>query len=220
MSVRVLLAEDHPMFREGLRALLESLDDVQVVGAYETGEQVVEAAAATPVDVVVVDLEMPGEGGLAAAARLVRLQPAPRVLVLTAHDDDAAVYAALRLGAHGYLLKSATPDELGRAVLSVAQGTGVYADSVVQRITRHVSTGGRAGPSSVFPELTDRERQVLDLMARGWSNSHIADHFVLSLKTVRNHVSAVLAKLSASTRTEAVVLARRAGLGEEAAPGR
>lgn len=215
MTVRVLLAEDHPMFREGLRALLDTLDGVDVVGAYETGEQVVEAASNEQVDVVVLDLEMPGEGGLVAAARLARLSPAPRVLVLTAHDDDAAVYSALRHGAHGYLLKSATPDELGRAVLSVAQGTGVYASSVVDRITRHVSTGGRASTAVVFPQLTEREHQVLDLMARGWSNSHIADHFVLSLKTVRNHVSAVLGKLGAASRSEAVVQARRAGLGEE-----
>lgn len=215
MTVRVLLAEDHPMFREGLRALLETLDGVEVVGAYETGEQVVEAAQAVPVDVVVLDLEMPGEGGLAAAARLAKLTPAPRVLVLSAHDDDAAVYTALRHGAHGYLMKSASPEELTRAVLSVAAGTGVYSATVVERITRHVSTGGRQTSAAVFPQLTDRERQVLDLMARGWSNSHIADHFVLSLKTVRNHVSAVLAKLDATSRTEAVVLARRAGLGEE-----
>lgn len=215
MTVRVLVAEDHPMFREGLKALLDTLDGVEVVGAFATGEEVVEAARSAPADVVMLDLEMPGEGGLVAAAQLAKLTPAPRVLILTAHDDDAAVYTALRHGAHGYLLKSASPDELTRAVLSVAAGTGVYSTSVVERITRHVSAGGRQSHAAVFPQLTDRERQVLDLMARGWSNSHIADHFVLSLKTVRNHVSSVLAKLGATSRTEAVVAARKAGLGEE-----
>jgi DNA-binding NarL/FixJ family response regulator len=123
------------------------------------------------------------------------------------------VYAALRAGAHGYVLKSATTEEIVRAVQTVAHGDGLFSGSVVERISRHIATGGRASARSPFPELTQRETEVLELMAQGHSNTYIADHFVLSLKTVRNHVSNILAKLGAGTRAEAMVKARQAGFG-------
>jgi DNA-binding NarL/FixJ family response regulator len=211
--VRVLIAEDHPMFRDALRATLTLTGEFEVVAAVGTGEAAVTGAVRRTPDVVVMDLEMPGGGGVAATAEILRQLPATRILVLTSYDEDRLVYAALRAGAHGYVLKSATSEEIVRAVQTVAHGDGLFAGSVVERINRHLATGGRASVPSPFPELTQREREILELMAQGHSNAYIADHFVLSLKTVRNHVSAVLAKLGVSTRAEAVVKARQAGLG-------
>jgi DNA-binding NarL/FixJ family response regulator len=210
--VRVLIAEDHPMFRDALRATLSLTGEFEVVAAVGTGEDAVTGAVRRTPDVVVMDLEMPG-GGVVATAEILRQLPATRVLVLTSYDEDRLVYAALRAGAHGYVLKSATSEEIVRAVQTVAHGDGLFAGSVVERISRHLATGGRASVPSPFPELTQREREILELMAQGHSNAYIADHFVLSLKTVRNHVSAVLAKLGVSTRAEAVVKAHQAGLG-------
>jgi DNA-binding NarL/FixJ family response regulator len=211
--VRVLIAEDHPMFRDALQATLTLTGEFEVVAAVGTGEDAVTGAVVRTPDVVVMDLEMPGGGGVAATAEILRQLPATRILVLTSYDEDRLVYAALRAGAHGYVLKSATSEEIVRAVQTIAHGDGLFAGSVVARISRHLATGGRASVPSQFPELTPREREILDLMSQGHSNAYIADHFVLSLKTVRNHVSAVLAKLGVSTRAEAVVKARQAGLG-------
>ena len=214
--VRVLIAEDHPMFRDALQATLTLTGEFEVVAAVGTGEDAVTGAVRRTPDVVVMDLEMPGGGGVAATAEILRQLPATRILVLTSYDEDRLVYAALRAGAHGYVLKSATSEEIVRAVQTVAHGDGLFAGSVVERINRHLATGGRASVPSPFPELTQREREILELMAQGHSNAYIADHFVLSLKTVRNHVSAVLAKLGVSTRVEAVVNARQAGFGTQA----
>jgi DNA-binding NarL/FixJ family response regulator len=210
--VRVLVAEDHPMFRDALQATLTLAGGFEVAAVGSGEDAVAEALRRTP-DVVVMDLEMPGAGGVAATAEILRQLPTTRILVLTSYDEDRLVYAALRAGAHGYVLKSATTEEIVRAVQTVAQGDGLFAGSVVERISRHMATGGRASGPSPFPELTQREREILELMAQGHSNAYIADHFVLSLKTVRNHVSNVLAKLGASTRAQTVVKARQAGLG-------
>jgi DNA-binding NarL/FixJ family response regulator len=216
--VRVLIAEDHPMFRDALRATLTLAGGFEVVAAVGSGEDAVTEAIRRTPEVVVMDLEMPGGGGVAATAEILRQLPTTRILVLTSYDEDRLVYAALRAGAHGYVLKSATTEEIVRAVQAVAQGDGLFSGSVVERISRHLATAGRASSPSPFPELTQREREILELMAQGHSNAYIADHFVLSLKTVRNHVSNVLAKLGASTRAQAVVKARQAGLGSQTQP--
>jgi DNA-binding NarL/FixJ family response regulator len=211
--VSVLVAEDHPMFRDALQTTLTLAGGFEVVAVVGSGEDAVAEALRRTPDVVVMDLEMPGTGGVAATAEILRQLPATRILVLTSYDEDRLVYAALRAGAHGYVLKSATTEEIVRAVQAVAQGDGLFAGSVVERISRHLASGGRASGPSPFPELTQREREILELMAQGHSNAYIADHFVLSLKTVRNHVSNILAKLGTSTRAEAVVKAHQAGLG-------
>jgi DNA-binding NarL/FixJ family response regulator len=211
--ISVLVAEDHPMFRDALQTTLTMAGGFEVVAAVGSGEDAVTEAIHRTPDVVVMDLEMPGSGGVAATAEILRQLPTTRILVLTSYDEDRLVYAALRAGAHGYVLKSATTEEIVRAVQTVAHGDGLFAGSVVERITRHLASGGRASGPSPFPELTQREREVLELMAQGHSNTYIADHFVLSLKTVRNHVSNILAKLGTSTRAEAMVKARQAGLG-------
>jgi DNA-binding NarL/FixJ family response regulator len=210
--VRVVIAEDHPLFREALTALLAGEPDSTVVATTDTVTGLLDAAATHAPDVAVVDLSLADGSALAGLDRLMALAPTCRVLVLSSAADDAAVYAALRAGAHGYLLKSSTPAEIARAVRTVAAGDGVYDGSVVERITRHLVTGGRASSSAVFPQLSDRERDVLALIAQGLSNPEIADHYVLSLKTVRNHVSNILTKLGVATRAEAIVAAREAGL--------
>lgn len=209
MTVRVLLVEDHPMYGAGLRATLDGDPRLTVVGL--VGDLASASAAVHDLlpDVLVLDLSLPDGSGLTLLGEVAARTP---VLVLTSHDDDQHVYAALRAGARGYLVKTAAADELVRAVHDVAAGSGVFAASVVERITRHVASGGRASHDELFPELSPRERDVLRLIAKGHSNAYIADHFVLSLKTVRNHVSNVLMKIGASSRAEAVARARDAGL--------
>lgn len=212
MTVRVLLVEDHPMYGEGLRASLSADPEISVTGLARTAAEGSAAVRADAPDVLVVDLGLPDASGLTLVGQVVAEQPDVGVLVLTSYDDDAHVYAALRAGARGYLVKSAEGEELVRAVRTVAAGDGVFSGSVVERITRHVATGGRASSGGPFPMLTGREREVLQLMAQGHSNAYIADHFVLSLKTVRNHVSNVLTKIGARSRSEAVARARDEGL--------
>jgi|BarGraNGADG00312_2_1021985.scaffolds.fasta_scaffold04740_2 DNA-binding NarL/FixJ family response regulator len=210
--IRVLIAEDHPLFRDGLEALLEGLPDVTVVDTTDTADGLVSLVGRCSPDLAIVDLSLADGNALGTLEQLHRIRPSCRILVLTSSDDDASVFAALRSGIHGYLLKSSTPEEIVRAVMAISAGDGVYDGAVVERITRHVATGGRASSSGVFPQLSQRERDVLALIARGMSNAEIADHYVLSLKTVRNHVSNVLTKLGAATRAEAIVAGREAGL--------
>jgi DNA-binding NarL/FixJ family response regulator len=220
-SVRVLIADDHPVFRDGVRALLESAGFV-VVGEAGTGDEAVRLAAETTPDVVLMDLHMPGGGGVAATERIVRQGAAPprdgpraggpAVLVLTMFDDDAGVHGAIRAGASGYVLKDAHQDALLRAIRSVAAGEAVFGAAVASRVLAHLGAGDRHG-ALAFPQLTVRELDVLDLVARGENNATIARRLALTDKTVRNYLSSILVKLQAADRAEAIVLAREAGLG-------
>jgi DNA-binding NarL/FixJ family response regulator len=214
MSTRIIVAEDHPMFRDALEALLNGIPDFDVVSTTGTVEGLLANAVHSAPDVAVVDLSLADGNALSALDRLRDIAPACRILVLTSSDDDAAVYSALRAGARGYLLKSSSPAEISRAVRTLADGDGVFDGAVVDQINRHLTTGGRASSTAVFPQLSARERDVLELIARGLSNPEIADHYVLSLKTVRNHVSNVFTKLGVATRAQAIVVAREAGLGQ------
>ena len=210
-GVRVLIADDHPVFRDGLRALLESAGLV-VVGEAGTGDEAVRLAAEATPDVVLMDLHMPGGGGVAATERIVRQAGGPAVLVLTMFDDDAGVHGAIRAGASGYILKDAHQDALLRAIRSVAAGEAVFGAGVASRVLAHLGAGDRHG-ALAFPQLTARELDVIDLVARGENNAAIAGRLALSDKTVRNHLSNILVKLHAADRAEAIVLAREAGLG-------
>lgn len=212
---RVVIVDDHPTFLRGLRAVLERLDDVEVVGEARSGEEALEVCATVSPDVVVMDLQMPGIGGLEATRRLLRDTTDVHVLVLTMNHADESVYAALRAGARGYLLKDAAPDEIAAGVRSVATGTAVYGPAVAARIASFFA-GGQ--PTRPFPELTDREREVLDLLASGMDNATIARRLHLSVKTIRNVVSAVLGKLQAADRTEAALRARDVGMGSVDGP--
>ena len=211
--IRVLLAEDHPMFRDGLAALLSGLPDVDMLDTVDTVAALEAAVERLDPDVAVVDLALADGNALPALARLRASAPTCGLLVLTTAEDDESVDSALRAGARGYLLKSALPEEIVRAVRTVHSGDGVYAGAVVDRLTRQLNAPSRTAAAAAFPRLTERESEILSLMARGLSNAQIADTFVLSLKTVRNHVSNVLTKLGGPTRAEAIVRAREAGLG-------
>lgn len=207
---RAVIVDDHPTFRKGLRAVLDRLDDVEVVGEAATGEEALEVCAAVSPDVVIMDLVMPGMGGVETTRRMLRSTSGVHVLVLTMNHADESVYAALRAGARGYLLKDAAPDEIAAAVRTVATGTAVYGPAVAARIATFFAATDSPRP---FPELTDREREVLDLLAAGMDNAAIARRLHLAVKTIRNVVSAVLGKLQAADRTEAALRAREVGMG-------
>ncbi len=210
MSVRVVLADDHPMYRFGLRAVLDASPEVEVVGEAADGAELLALVARHAPDVVLTDLSMPTLSGTAAIDELTRRQPGVGVLVLTMHEDDVSLFAALRAGARGYLLKGADRDEIVRAVLAVAGGDAVYGGAVARRVVDSLTGVAR---TPVLPELTGREREVLELLAAGLPTGQIARRLALSDKTVRNHVSAVLTKLQVPDRAAAIARAREAGLG-------
>ena len=212
--IRVVVVDDHPLMREGMRALVASLTDIEIVGEAGDGEAACREAQLTHPDVVVMDLHMPGVNGVEATRSILRVAPATRVLVLTMFEDDESVFAAMRAGASGYLVKGAQQDEIVRAVRSVAAGQAVFGPTVARRIIDFFAGGGRnTSPAEPFPELTAREREVLDLIAAGHANAVIARRLVISPKTVSNHISAIFAKLQVADRAEAIVRARQAGLG-------
>jgi DNA-binding NarL/FixJ family response regulator len=212
--VRVVLADDHPMVRYGITAVLADAPEVEVVGEASDGATLLAAVAEHRPDVVVTDLDMPGMTGAEATRELRQQHPDLAVLVLTLHDDDESLFAALRAGARGYLLKGADRAELVRAILSVAAGEAVYGPAVATRIVQFFTGAREEFAAQVFPELTDRERDVLSLLAQGSRNSEIATALGLSDKTVRNHVSNVLLKLQVPDRTAAALKARESGLGQ------
>jgi DNA-binding NarL/FixJ family response regulator len=211
--VRVLIADDHPMFLTGLRAVLDDSDSVVVVGEATDGQRAVDLAGEHNPDVVVMDLHMPGTGGLEATRTIREQHPDIAVLVLTmAHDDDS-VFAAVRAGARGYLLKGADGDELIRAIRAVAGGEAVFGPGVAQRVLGFLSASADRPPATGFPELTSRERDVVELLAQGMGNQAIAARLGLSPKTVMNYLSNVFAKLQVADRYEMMRRARDAGFG-------
>ena len=211
--LRVLLVDDHPLLRHGLRALLEDVGEAEVVGEASDGAEAIDLALTLEPDVVVMDLVMPGMSGLDATRRLIDERPDLGILVLTMSDDDASVFAALRAGARGYVLKGSGGSEFLSAVRAVARGEAVYGAAVAGRIRRFL-TGGQPEAASPFPELTPREREILDLLADGRTNAEIAGSLFLSMKTVKNHLTSIFAKLQVADRAQAAVRARQAGLGE------
>ena len=216
MTVRVVVADDHPMYRYGLAAVLAQHDDIDVVASVGDGEALIRSVDEHEPDVVITDLTMPSLNGVAAAARLVTAHPQLAILVLTMHEDDEHVFAALRAGASGYLVKGADGAEIVRAVQSVASGGAVYGGPVARRIVAFFAGEQSDSPTArAFPHLTPREREVLDLLAAGCRNHEIARRLGMSEKTVRNHVSQVLLKLQVPDRTAAALKAREAGAGCE-----
>ena len=201
-AVRILVVDDHPTFRLGMHALLSSIPGFTVVGEAADAPEAVELARRVPADVVIMDLDLAGTSGIDATHAVLRERPGLRVLVVTMLEDDDSVFAALRAGARGYLLKSASPDEAGDVLV---------ASGVAERMLGFV-TGARSA-ATPFPELTEREREVLDLVARGLDNLAVARRLALSDKTVRNHLSTILAKLRVADRSQAIVRAREVGLG-------
>ncbi|MGV9501004.1 response regulator [Streptomyces sp. NPDC003642] len=213
LPVTVLVVDDHPVFRAGMATVLADLPDVSVVGEACDGAEAVSAAARLRPAVVLMDLRMPNVNGLEATARITTAHPDVAVLILTMDEDDDSVFAALRVGARGYLLKEADGTDVHRALLGVARGEAVFGPRIAQRVLSHFAAPPAARSALPFPHLTDRERETLDLISRGLDNASIARRLNLSEKTIRNRVSDVLAKLHARSRTEAAALARDAGLG-------
>ena len=214
--LRVLIADDHPVFRGGLRALLSTDAGFEVVAEAAGGTEAVQLAAATRPDVVLMDLHMPDLDGVDATAQIVRENPETAVLVLTMFDDDDSVFAAMRAGARGYVLKGTNQAHILHAIHAVGAGGAAFGPAVAQRLLEYFNRASPRGSSTAFPQLTEREVEVLDLIAQGQSNQRIALRLSISEKTVRNHVSNIFTKLAVADRTEAALRAREAGLGTAA----
>jgi DNA-binding NarL/FixJ family response regulator len=208
----VLVADDSNAFRSGLAALLASVDDVTLAGEATDGDEAIAAALALQPDVVLMDLNMPGRNGIEATRAIVSAAPHIAVLVLTMHEDDESVFSAVQAGARGYLVKGARQAELLRALRSVAEGGAVFGPAIARRMVDFFAAA-QAGAAAPFPDLTAREREILDLIARGRANGQIAEQLVLSAKTVRNHVSNIFTKIQVVDRAQAIVKAREAGIG-------
>ncbi|MFG1708533.1 response regulator [Nonomuraea sp. M3C6] len=211
-DVRVVIVDDHRIVLDGLALLLDSVDGIDVVGETTSGEQAIVLAIELTPDVILMDIEMPGIGGVEATRQITAAHPDIAVVMLTMYGEDEFVFAALRAGARGYLLKGAQQEDVVRTIGAVARGDAVFGPDIARRVLRTFTDPRPA--SGPFPQLTDREREILALLANGWPNSRIARHLVLSTKTVANNVSTILTKLQAPDRAAAIVQARRAGLGE------
>ena len=210
--IHVLIADDYPPFRVGLRALLRAVAGLEVIGEAGSGDEAIAQAEAHQPDVILMDLNMPGLNGIEATRRILASSPHIGILVLTMFEDDDSVWAAMQAGARGYLLKGALKAEIVRAINGVASGEAIFGPSVARRLTQFF-TQPRGAAKEVFPELTDREREILALIAEHRTNREIADRLVLSQKTVSNHISNIFSKLQIADRAEAIERARDAGLG-------
>lgn len=211
-TLRILVAEDHPLFRKGVISLLSSIPDFEVVGEAATGEEAVARVEALQPDVVLMDLQMPGRGGIEATREILHGSPSVRVLIVTLFEDDDSVFMALRAGARGYVLKDADEEELVRAIRAVGRGDAIFSPAVAERVLSYFAAP-HPTPPQVFPTLTDREREILNLIAQGHPNPSIARHLSLSTKTVGNYVSNIFTKLQVADRAQAIIRAREAGLG-------
>jgi DNA-binding NarL/FixJ family response regulator len=212
-ALRVLIADDHLLFRDGLRILLNAVPGMELVGEASRGEEVIELAERLQPDVIIMDLQMPGMGGVEATRQILRSSPHIGILVVTMFEDDHLVFAALRTGARGYILKGATHAEIRRAIQVVSDGEAIFSPSIAKRLITFFSAMQPGALSEVFPELSEREREILDLIARGYKNPDIASRLVISPKTVRNHITNIFSKLQVADRAQAIIRAKDAGLG-------
>jgi DNA-binding NarL/FixJ family response regulator len=216
-TIRVLVADDHAVFREGLRAVLSPEPDMDVVGEAATGKEAVERAAELGPDVILMDIQMPGINGIEATRRILDASPRIGVVVLTMFEDDDSVFSAMRAGARGYVLKGAPPSEILMVARAVAGGEAHFGPEIARRLVDFFSTPKHSSPEEAFPELTARERDILGLIAQGQTNAKIAAQLFVSPHTVRNHITHIFAKLQVADRAQAIIRAREAGLGRDGA---
>jgi DNA-binding NarL/FixJ family response regulator len=213
-TIRVLIADDHTIVRAGLRAVLDSEPDIEVVGEAATGTEVIERAAEIRPDVILMDIQMPDVNGIEATRRILEIDPEVGVVVLTMFEDDDSVFSAMRAGAKGYVLKGAPPSEILKVLRAVADGEAHFGPEIARRLMDFFSEPKPPSPEESFPELSAREREILDLIAQGHSNTKIAGRLFLSPKTVGNHISHIFTKLRVADRAHAIIRAREAGLGK------
>ena len=218
MPIKVLIADDHAFYREGVRAFLSNTTNIEVVGEAGNGDEAIAKTSELTPNVILMDLKMPGMNGIEATRRIYESDSKIGVLVLTMFDDDDSVFAAMRAGARGYLLKDADKAEVVRAIVAVERGEAIFSPAIAQRMIQYFSAAPSA--SSIkkqpgeFSELTERELEILNLIARGDNNNTIANKLSLSIKTVQNYVSSILTKLQVADRAQAIVRAREAGFGK------
>jgi DNA-binding NarL/FixJ family response regulator len=212
---RILVADDHALFRHGLKAMFASVPDYEVVGEAATGEEALEKVGKTHPDIVLMDIQMPLMNGIEATRRIAEAYPPTGVVMLTMFGDDDSVFAAMRAGARGYVLKGADEEEVLKVVGAVKSGEAHFGPEIAKRLMSFFSAPKGAPPSEAFPELTSREVEILDLIARGRSNTEIATQLYVSPKTIRNHISNIFTKLQVADRAQAIVRAREAGFGGE-----
>ena len=212
-KLRVLVADDHRLFREGLLALFATQPEIEVAGEAASGEEAIGQSLALLPDVVLMDIQMPGMSGIEATRQIVQAQPGLGVIMLTMLEDDDSVFAAMRAGARGYILKGADKAEVLRTLQAVARGEALFGPGIARRLQAFFGAPGTPAPALPFPELTEREREVLDLIAQGLANTEIAQRLSLSPKTVGNHITNIFDKLQVADRAKAILRARDAGLG-------
>jgi DNA-binding NarL/FixJ family response regulator len=212
-AIRILIADDHALFRDGLQALFDSLADIELVGQAASGGQAIELAAELQPDIVLMDIQMPGMNGIEATRRIVATSPHMGVIVVSMLEDDDSVFAAMRAGARGYVLKGAGQEHMLRTIRSVAAGEALFGPGIAERLMNFFTNLEPTPESRAFPELTEREYEVLELLAGGGNNAEIASQLYISKKTVRNHVSNIFSKLQVADRAKAIIRARDAGLG-------
>lgn len=210
-KLTILIADDHPVFRKGLRAVLSTMSATELVGEANNGQEAVTLAEKLQPDVILMDLQMPGVDGLSAIRQIVQTSPHIRILVVTMFEDDDSVFAAMRSGARGYVLKDMNDEEIKRAILAVGNGEAIFSPAIAQRMMSFFAAPPLAA-GDLFPELTDSERNVLKLMAQGLNNEAIAQKLGFTVKTVRNYCSNIFSKLQVADRAQAIVKARDAGL--------
>jgi DNA-binding NarL/FixJ family response regulator len=218
MPIKVLIADDHVFYREGVRAFLSNSPEINVVGEAGNGDETFAKTVELQPDVILMDLKMPGMNGIESTRHIHETYPKIGVLVLTMFDDDDSVFAAMRAGARGYLLKDADKDEVVRAIVAVERGEAIFSPAIAQRMIQYFSApsaSSKKSQSDEFSELTERELEILDLIAQGHNNRVISNKLSLSIKTVQNYVSSILTKLQVADRSQAIVRAREAGLGKK-----
>lgn len=214
--IKLMIADDHRLFREGIKALLALTDDIEIVGEAEDGESTLKRCEELQPDIILMDINMPGLNGIRATEQILQKQPETRIIMLTMLEDDASVFNAMRVGARGYLLKGADPQEVLSVIRAVAEGQALFGPAIATRLMNYFKElGSKPGSTetlTLFPELTERELEILRLIAQGLNNQEIAQKFVLSPKTVRNHITNIFSKLQVADRAQAIVRAREAGL--------